>query len=131
MIGEKITLPWNEPAPAFVTKSSETQLPSQNAIGDKKFATSASANGSNDCAFRSAPVRASPDRWEVGFWIKLNQEERLLLRGSPDEYPGYMARVKAVIPYAFLTRGEGTIGYFMLAPKALLSADCLGFGCRK
>jgi protein-S-isoprenylcysteine O-methyltransferase Ste14 len=23
----------------------------------------------------------------VGFWIKLNQEERLLLRGFPDEYP--------------------------------------------
>ena len=91
-------------------KSSETQLPSQNAIGDRKFATSASANGSNDRAFRSAPVRASPDRWEVGFWIKLNQEERLLLRGFPDEYPGYMARVKALIPYVFLTPWEGTIG---------------------
>jgi protein-S-isoprenylcysteine O-methyltransferase Ste14 len=37
----------------------------------------------------------------AGFWIKLNQEERLLLRGSPDEYPGYKARVKALIPYMF------------------------------
>ena len=35
----------------------------------------------------------------VGFWIKLNQEERLLLRGFPDEYPAYKARVKALIPY--------------------------------
>lgn len=37
----------------------------------------------------------------VGFWIKLNQEERLLLRGFPDEYPAYKARVKALIPYMF------------------------------
>lgn len=36
-----------------------------------------------------------------GFWIKLNQEERLLLRGFPDEYPAYKARVKALIPYVF------------------------------
>jgi len=35
----------------------------------------------------------------VGFWIKLNQEERLLLRGFPDEYPAYRARVKALIPF--------------------------------
>ena len=35
----------------------------------------------------------------VGFWIKLNQEERLLLRCFPDEYPAYKARVKALIPY--------------------------------
>ena len=35
----------------------------------------------------------------VGFWIKLKQEERLLLRGFPDEYPAYKARVKALIPY--------------------------------
>jgi protein-S-isoprenylcysteine O-methyltransferase Ste14 len=37
----------------------------------------------------------------AGFWIKLNQEERLLLRGFPDEYPAYKARVKALIPYMF------------------------------
>ncbi len=35
----------------------------------------------------------------VGFWIKLKQEERLLVRGFPDEYPAYQARVKALIPY--------------------------------
>ena len=36
-----------------------------------------------------------------GFWIKLNQEEHLLLRGFPDEFPPYKARVKALIPYVF------------------------------
>jgi len=35
----------------------------------------------------------------VGFWIKLNQEERLLMRAFPDEYPVYRASVKALIPY--------------------------------
>jgi len=35
----------------------------------------------------------------VGFWIKLKQEESLLLRSFPDEYPAYQARVKALIPY--------------------------------
>ena len=35
----------------------------------------------------------------VGFWIKLTQEERLLLRSFPDEYPAYKARVKALIPF--------------------------------
>jgi len=35
----------------------------------------------------------------VGFWIKLKQEERLLLLAFPDEYPAYKARVKALIPY--------------------------------
>lgn len=35
----------------------------------------------------------------VGFWIKLRQEERLLLRAFPEEYPVYQARVKALIPY--------------------------------
>jgi protein-S-isoprenylcysteine O-methyltransferase Ste14 len=35
----------------------------------------------------------------AGFWIKLNREERLLLRGFPDQYPAYKARVKALIPY--------------------------------
>jgi len=37
----------------------------------------------------------------VGFWIKLNQEERLLLRSFPEKYPDYRARVKALIPYVF------------------------------
>jgi protein-S-isoprenylcysteine O-methyltransferase Ste14 len=35
----------------------------------------------------------------VGFWTKLTQEERLLLRSFPDEYPAYRARVKALVPY--------------------------------
>jgi protein-S-isoprenylcysteine O-methyltransferase Ste14 len=33
------------------------------------------------------------------FWIKLNQEERLLLRHFPDSYPAYKARVKALVPF--------------------------------
>ena len=35
----------------------------------------------------------------VGFWIKLSQEERLLVRAFPDGYTDYEARVKALIPY--------------------------------
>jgi len=35
----------------------------------------------------------------VGFWIKLKQEEKLLLRHFPDEYPAYRARVKALVPF--------------------------------
>lgn len=35
----------------------------------------------------------------LGFWVKLNQEEKLLLRGFPKEYPRYKDRVKALIPY--------------------------------
>ncbi len=31
----------------------------------------------------------------VGFWIKLNQEERLLLRHFPEAYPAYRKQVKA------------------------------------
>jgi protein-S-isoprenylcysteine O-methyltransferase Ste14 len=37
----------------------------------------------------------------TGFWIKLKQEERLLLRHFPDEYPAYQARVKALVPFLF------------------------------
>ena len=37
----------------------------------------------------------------VGFWVKLNQEERLLTRGFPEEYPAYQARVKALVPFLF------------------------------
>jgi protein-S-isoprenylcysteine O-methyltransferase Ste14 len=33
-----------------------------------------------------------------GFWIKLSQEERLLLRHFPDTYPAYRREVKALIP---------------------------------
>jgi protein-S-isoprenylcysteine O-methyltransferase Ste14 len=35
----------------------------------------------------------------VGFRVKLVQEEELLLRSFPDEYPKYRARVKAMVPW--------------------------------
>ncbi len=35
----------------------------------------------------------------VGFWIKLRQEEKLLVRSFPEEYPAYRARVRALIPH--------------------------------
>ena len=35
----------------------------------------------------------------VGFWIKLRQEERLLVRIFPEEYPAYRARVRALVPF--------------------------------
>ena len=37
----------------------------------------------------------------IGFWIKLKQEENLLLSHFPDEYPAYKARVKALLPFMF------------------------------
>ncbi len=37
----------------------------------------------------------------LGFWIKLKQEEGLLLRHFPEEYPAYQARVKALVPFVF------------------------------
>jgi protein-S-isoprenylcysteine O-methyltransferase Ste14 len=37
----------------------------------------------------------------MGFWIKLKQEERLLLRHFPDQYPIYQERVKALVPVVF------------------------------
>ncbi len=35
----------------------------------------------------------------AGFWIKLKQEESLLLRHFPDEYPAYKKQVKALVPF--------------------------------
>ena len=35
----------------------------------------------------------------IGFWIKLSQEERLMLRHFPDQYPLYRKQVKALIPW--------------------------------
>jgi protein-S-isoprenylcysteine O-methyltransferase Ste14 len=35
----------------------------------------------------------------VSFWIKLSQEERLMLRQFPDDYPDYQRRVKRTIPF--------------------------------
>ncbi|HEV2211649.1 MAG TPA: isoprenylcysteine carboxylmethyltransferase family protein [Verrucomicrobiae bacterium] len=37
----------------------------------------------------------------VGFWIKSRQEEALLTRHFPAEYPAYQQRVKALIPFIF------------------------------
>jgi len=37
----------------------------------------------------------------VGFCIKLRQEEDLLIRHFPEEYPAYKARVKALVPFLF------------------------------
>lgn len=35
----------------------------------------------------------------IGFWIKLTQEEKLLLRHFPDDYPAYCKQVKALVPF--------------------------------
>jgi protein-S-isoprenylcysteine O-methyltransferase Ste14 len=35
----------------------------------------------------------------ASLWIKLGQEERLMMRQFPDEYPAYRQRVKRLIPY--------------------------------
>ena len=35
----------------------------------------------------------------IGFWIKLKQEVRLLLRHFPDAYPAYQRKVKALVPF--------------------------------
>lgn len=35
----------------------------------------------------------------TGFWIKLRQEERLLLRHFPEAYPAYQREVKALVPF--------------------------------
>jgi protein-S-isoprenylcysteine O-methyltransferase Ste14 len=35
----------------------------------------------------------------IGFWIKLRQEESLMLRHFPNEYPSYRKRVKALVPF--------------------------------
>ena len=36
-----------------------------------------------------------------GFWIKLRQEEALMLRHFPAQYAAYMSRVKALVPFVF------------------------------
>jgi len=35
----------------------------------------------------------------IGFWIKLKQEERLLLRHFPNDYSAYQKEVKALVPF--------------------------------
>jgi protein-S-isoprenylcysteine O-methyltransferase Ste14 len=37
----------------------------------------------------------------AGFWIKLKQEETLMVGHFPEEYPAYQARVKALAPFVF------------------------------
>ncbi len=37
----------------------------------------------------------------AGFWIKLRQEEKLLLRHFPDQYPAYRKQVKALVPFVW------------------------------
>jgi protein-S-isoprenylcysteine O-methyltransferase Ste14 len=35
----------------------------------------------------------------ASLWVKLGQEERLMMRQFPDDYPAYRRRVKRLIPY--------------------------------
>ena len=35
----------------------------------------------------------------TAFWIKLKQEEKLMLCHFPQEYPVYMRQVKALVPF--------------------------------
>lgn len=35
----------------------------------------------------------------VSFWIKLNDEEKVMLKQFPDQYPAYQQRVKRIIPF--------------------------------
>jgi protein-S-isoprenylcysteine O-methyltransferase Ste14 len=37
----------------------------------------------------------------ISCWIKLKQEEALMIKHFPEVYPGYKQRVKALIPYIF------------------------------
>lgn len=40
-----------------------------------------------------------PLAWAVGFWIKLKQEESVMLQHFPNEYPDYRRQVKALVPF--------------------------------
>ncbi len=35
----------------------------------------------------------------LSMWIKLRQEEKLMMRHFPQQYPAYRARVKALVPF--------------------------------
>lgn len=37
--------------------------------------------------------------WVIGFWIKLKQEESLMMKHFPNEYPDYRRQVKALVPF--------------------------------
>src|ERR1022692_4602486 len=51
------------------------------------------------CALGLLVASAGLALFFVGFWIKLRQEERLLVRSFPEAYPAYRARVRALVPY--------------------------------
>ena len=44
----------------------------------------------------------------LGFWIKLRQEERLLLRHFPDTYPAYRQQVNALVPFGRIQVGNAS-----------------------
>jgi protein-S-isoprenylcysteine O-methyltransferase Ste14 len=50
-------------------------------------------------SFGTWPGYAAVASFYVGFRVKLAQEEELLLRSFPDEYPEYRAKVKALVPW--------------------------------
>jgi protein-S-isoprenylcysteine O-methyltransferase Ste14 len=35
----------------------------------------------------------------ISFWIKLSDEERVMLKQFPDQYAAYQHRVKRIIPF--------------------------------
>jgi protein-S-isoprenylcysteine O-methyltransferase Ste14 len=35
----------------------------------------------------------------VSFWIKLSEEEKIMLKQFPDQYAAYQKRVKRIIPF--------------------------------
>jgi protein-S-isoprenylcysteine O-methyltransferase Ste14 len=37
----------------------------------------------------------------LAIWMKLNQEEALLTRHSPEAYPEYKSRTRALIPFVW------------------------------
>ena len=37
--------------------------------------------------------------WLISFWIKLKQEEKLMLEHFPDAYPAYKKQVKSLVPF--------------------------------
>ena len=37
--------------------------------------------------------------WCIGLWIKLKQEEALMLQHFPNDYPAYCRKVKALVPF--------------------------------
>jgi protein-S-isoprenylcysteine O-methyltransferase Ste14 len=40
-----------------------------------------------------------PVAWGIGLWIKLKQEEALMMQYFPDQYPAYRHQVKALVPF--------------------------------